>query len=142
MELTLNLVWVFVAIVGILVQIVTLRKTARSSKDTASPARKVVAMGCALVILFFVISMTDDLHDQVLVWEESKHSRTSASAKASASPAFDRALSPTSPIFILPMLLPPPAPAWSRLVASGNFQFLPTVVHESFGGRAPPTSLI
>ena len=142
MELTLNLVWVFVAIAGILVQIVTLWRTAGSSQAQASPVRKAVAMGCALVILFFVISMTDDLHDQVLVWEESKQSRTSAVAKAAASPTLDHSLSPSSQVFTLPVVLPPPAPAWGRLVARGHFQVLPAAVEESFGGRAPPTSLI
>lgn len=142
MELTLNLVWVFVAIAGILLQIVTLSRTAGPSQRVASPARKAVAMGCALVILFFVISMTDDLHDQLLVWEESKHSRISAETKNVVNAASDRAVSLGFLASRSPVLFSPPAPRWSRLVARCDFQFVPSLVRESFGGRAPPTSLI
>lgn len=75
MELTLNLVWVCVAIAGILAQMAVLSRAAASSDGPASTRQKIVAMGCALVILFFVISMTDDLHDQAILFEEKKPSR-------------------------------------------------------------------
>ena len=142
MELILNLVWVFVAIAGILLQIVTLSRTAGASHRAASPARKVVAMGCALVILFFVISMTDDLHDQLLVWEESKHPRISAGTKNVVNAPSSRIVALGFLASLSPVLFFPPAPGWSRLAAPRDFQFAPSFVRESFGGRAPPTSLI
>ena len=75
MELTLNLVWVCVAVAGILALAVVLPRAAASSEARASILQKTVAMGCALVILFFVISMTDDLHNQAILFEEKKPSR-------------------------------------------------------------------
>jgi|SRR5215469_5971392 len=75
MELTLNLVWVCVAIAGILAQVAVLSRASASSDGHASARQKAVAMCCALVILFFVISMTDDLHGQAILFEEKKPSR-------------------------------------------------------------------
>ena len=74
MELALNLVWLFVAIVGIGLLWRSLSCPARPNRP-ASNWRKIVAMSCALIILFFVISMTDDLHDQEIAVEENKSSR-------------------------------------------------------------------
>jgi len=75
MELTLNLVWVGVAIAGIVLLWITVSRADPSSNRSASTKQKIVAMGCVLVILFFVISMTDDLHDQAVLFEEKKPSR-------------------------------------------------------------------
>jgi len=75
MELTLNLVWVCVAIAGIVAQLAVLSRASASSDGHASTRQKAVAMCCALVILFFVISMTDDLHGQAILFEEKKPSR-------------------------------------------------------------------
>jgi hypothetical protein len=75
MELALNLVWVCVAIVGIGLLCRSLAHTAACPDPPGGHWRKIVAMSCALIILFFVISMTDDLHDQEIVVEENKFSR-------------------------------------------------------------------
>jgi len=88
MELTLNLIWVGVAIAGIVLLWITVSRAAKSSEPSASTRQKIVAMGCALVILFFVISMTDDLHNQAIMFEEKKPSRTlSDVTRAALSPA-------------------------------------------------------
>ena len=75
MELALNLVWVCVAIVGIGLLCRSLSRPAACPDRPSSNWRKVVAMSCALIILFFVISMTDDLHDQEIAIEDNKSSR-------------------------------------------------------------------
>src|SRR5260370_13114059 len=75
MELALNLVWVCVAIVGIGLLGRSLSHTTACPHRPPSQWRKIVAMSCALIILFFVISMTDDLHDQEIAVEENKSSR-------------------------------------------------------------------
>lgn len=75
MELALNLVWACVAVVGIGLLCRNLSRAAAGPEREASNWRKIVAMGCALIILFFVISMTDDLHDQEIVVEDNKSSR-------------------------------------------------------------------
>jgi hypothetical protein len=75
MELALNLVWVSVAIVGIGLLCRSLSRPAPRPDRPTSSWRKIVAMGSALIILFFVISMTDDLHDQEIMVEENKSLR-------------------------------------------------------------------
>ena len=74
MELTLNLLWVCVAVAGILAQVALRSRATPSSDGHAWTRQKVVAMCSALVILFFVISMTDDLHGQAILFEEKKPS--------------------------------------------------------------------
>ena len=88
MELTLNLVWVCLAIGAILAQIVMLSSSGASLRRPESYLRKLVAMGCALVILFFVISMTDDLHNQQVLVEDRKSSRNAAIGSYTISPVF------------------------------------------------------
>lgn len=73
MELALNVAWLFLAIASLL----ALTAWRRFSPATSKPLRvsewhTLVAVSCALVILFFVISMTDDLHDQQIASEDSQ----------------------------------------------------------------------
>ncbi len=141
MELTLNLVWVCVAIAGILVQIVMLSRAAAPLGRQESNWRKIVAMGCALVILFFVISMTDDLHDQALLLEEKKLSRLAPGTRTSVHPSSDRSIAIDLLLFFPPVAFSPPLPAARRLVEPSDLLFALAVVCESFCGRAPPAFL-
>lgn len=73
MELALNVAWLFLAIASLF----ALAAWRRFSPTTSKPFRVSewhtwVAVCCALVILFFVISMTDDLHDQQIASEDSQ----------------------------------------------------------------------
>lgn len=142
MELTLNLVWVCVALAAILAQIVTLTGSGASFRCPASYIRKLIAMGCALVILFFVISMTDDLHNQQVLVEDRKSSRIAA-VTATTNPASLRPV----PTHLLLLLFFPPSKASSATTAARraieNTEFLPfpAVAHENLSGRAPPPSL-
>jgi hypothetical protein len=142
MELTLNLIWVCVAIVGVLVQIVMLSR-ARAGAPARRPGsnwQKIVAMGCALVILFFVISMTDDLHDQTLVFEETKLSRITPGAKTSPHSASDRSVPLDFLLFFLIVPFTPPSPSMSRLGRSSQFLFVDAIECESLCNRAPPVT--
>ena len=141
MELTLNLVWVSVAIAGILAQIVMQSRAATVADRQASNWRKIIAMVCALVILFFVISMTDDLHDQALLLEERKLSQVAADeARTRAHSASTRLTPADFLLFHLPLPLPP-RPAARRLVEPAEFLFAAAAECESRSGRAPPLSL-
>jgi hypothetical protein len=141
MELTLNLLWVCVAIAGILLQIVMLSRAARHADGPSNHCQKILAMICALVILFFVISMTDDLHDQTLLIEERKISRIAAGADIPAHPASTRWI----PIGLLshfpPVAFVPPLPAEGRLVEHSEPLFAAAIKGESLCERAPPNSL-
>ena len=67
MELALNLVWLVIAITSL-----TLAgwQLFRTDGIRASKWRSLIALCCLLVILFFVISMTDDIWDQQIASEE------------------------------------------------------------------------
>jgi hypothetical protein len=138
MELTLNLVWVCVAIAGILAQIVMLSRAAAPADRQRSDWRKVVAMVCALVILFFVISMTDDLHDQALLLEERKLSQVEAGPGTRAHSALARLVSADFLLFHFAVPLSPAAPAVRRLIELPAFLFAAAAERESLCGRAPP----
>lgn len=77
MELFLNLFWAFVAVVAAFA-------IARSTSGQSKRRRYLgaVATICVLALLFPIISVTDDLHDDVAVLEETNAVRRSASVVA------------------------------------------------------------
>lgn len=141
MELTLNLVWVCVAIAAILAQIVTLSASGASLRRPASYVRKLIAMGCALVILFFVISMTDDLHNEQVLVEDRKSSRNAAVTATAANPASPKPVPTHFLLFCPPLTLSTTAPAVRRGIESTEFLPLSDIADENLCGRAPPPSL-
>jgi hypothetical protein len=64
METILNLVWVGVALVSIALWF--LRWSLCTRKPAARIRAEIIAMGCAILLLFPVISLTDDLHPEIL----------------------------------------------------------------------------
>lgn len=141
MELTLNLVWVCVAIAGMLAMVAMLSRASASSDRPANRRQKIVAMCCALVILFFVISMTDDLHNQQVLVEERKGSRIAAVMGAAAPSASGRAISTDFLLFFPPEV---PSFTWGAIgsvLSPCESLFVAVVEGESLCGRAPPTSL-
>jgi len=140
MELTLNLVWVGVAIAGIVLQWITLSRASRSSDRSASTRQKIVAMACALVILFFVISMTDDLHDQQVMIEERRATRI---APGTETPNTESARATPIGFFVVS---PPPAFSFRTLsvrrgIETSEFRLPAAIDREAVRGRAPPHSL-
>lgn len=137
MELTLNLIWVCVAIAGILAMMAVLSR-ARASDGHASTRQKIVAMCCALVILFFVISMTDDLHGEAILFEEKKPSRVLFEV---AKPA-PRSSVPAVPFIFLQLVffasLTTDLPAIRRSIHGSRVLVVASVLPESVDGRAPP----
>lgn len=144
MELTLNLVWACVAIAGILAQLVMLSRAAASAERTASSWRKIVAMGCVLVILFFVISMTDDLHGQEILIEEKRLSRmTMAGATNVPGPVASARSIPTGFLaFFPPESFSPSLPVVRRLLEPSKWQFPAAAEQRTIRGRAPPVSVV
>src|SRR5260370_9499052 len=98
MELALNLLWVCVAIAGIGLLCRSLSRATACPARRPSNWRKIVAMSCALIILFFVISMTDDLHDQEIASDENKSSRIVPVSRLAARSAPGH---PIPPVFLL-----------------------------------------
>src|ERR1700746_2799481 len=141
MELTLNLVWVCVAIAAILAQILTLTASGARLRRPAGYVRKLMAMGCALVILFFVISMTDDLHNQQVLVEDRKSARIAAATATATNPASLKPLPTHLLLLFRPVTLSSSAPAVRRGIENTKFLAIAEVAHENLCGRAPPPSL-
>jgi hypothetical protein len=82
MELLLNLLWLLLALPAYCMW----RDARDSSKsDGPSPLQCLLALGCVLVLLFPVVSATDDLHAMRAEMEESsKRGMRSANDKSSA----------------------------------------------------------
>jgi hypothetical protein len=139
MELTLNLVWVGVAIAAIFALIVALSSAGASLRRPETYARKAIAMACALVILFFVISMTDDLHNQQVLVEERKGSRITAGLQAALNPASPKPLPPGLLLFFPSRCFSLTAPAAARKGIETSKLFLSAeIAHTNSCGRAPP----
>jgi hypothetical protein len=143
MELTLNVIWLFVALSGCALLIGNLSRASRCPAGWPSNQQKIIAMSCALIILFFVISMTDDLHDQEIFVEESKSLRV---VNGSTLPALAAAHPTVAPHFLLFFGLRRSSfnfalPAVRRLLEPLEV-LSPAAIHRDvLGGRAPPTSL-
>lgn len=144
MELVLNLVWVCVAIAGILAQMAVLTRGSAASGRRISCWRKIVAMGCALVILFFVISMTDDLHGQEVLVEERRLSRITMTSPAGVLgvAASLRPISLHFHLFFPPAGFSAPSLAMNWLLKASESSSLPPIERETLRSRAPPLSLI
>lgn len=140
MELTLNLVWVCVAMVGILALMAMLTRSSASGRRI-SCWREIVAMGAALVILFFVISMTDDLHGQEILIEEKRISKVLAGTKTAAPSSPDRLISIDFVLFFPPEAFSPSLPALRALIAPSRLLLDTSPEHENLSGRAPPVAL-
>jgi hypothetical protein len=141
MELVLNLAWVCVAIAGIALQFIMLFRGTPSSGQPPGRWRKIVAMSCSLVILFFVISMTDDLHDQEIMLEESKFSRIVPGTGTSSQASPDRAVPVVFLLNFTAAGLTPALPAVRRLLEPSEPLFAAAIKCDLLCGRAPPASL-
>jgi hypothetical protein len=140
MELALNLVWLFVAIVGSGLLWRSLSCPARPNRP-ASNWRKIVAMSCALIILFFVISMTDDLHDQEIVVEDNKFSRIVTAAGISAPSPSGHAISAVFLVFSAVARFTPSLPSVRRPVDRPKAVSGTEILCHRLYGRAPPAPL-
>jgi hypothetical protein len=98
-------------------------------------------MCCALIILFFVISMTDDLHDQEIVVEENKSSRIVPVPGISALSAAGHAISAVSLVFSVLTSFAPALPSARRPVDGPEVISAAEILCERLYGRAPPASL-
>ena len=141
MELTLNLVWVCVAIVGILVQMAMLARGSTASGRRISCWRKIIAMGCALVILFFVISMTDDLHGQEILIEEKRISKVAAGTKTATLSSADRLIAVDYLLFFPPQAFSHSLSAVRTLIAPTELLLQASPERENLSGRSPPLVL-
>src|ERR1700682_2377204 len=140
MELGRNLVWVCVAIAGIGLLCGSLPRAAACRDRRPSNWRKIVAMSCALIILFFVISMTDELHDQEIVVEENKSSRMVPVSGISALSAHGNPIPGVFLVFSFLTSFYPALPSARRPVDGPKLISAAEILRDRLYGRAPPAS--
>jgi len=143
MELALNLIWVCVALSGCALLVSNLSLASERLAGRPSNKQKIIAMSSALIILFFVISMTDDLHDQEIFVEESKSQRVMSGA---GSPSMAAAHSAITPAFLLFLgftcsSITFTLPSVRRLLKPLEVPLTAALSSRALRGRAPPAPL-
>lgn len=138
MELLLNLAWLLLAVPAY-----WLWRNSRPAnrRHGFSSLQCMLALGCALVLLFPVISATDDLHAMRAEMEESSVSKRSI-RQASA----DRNSLPHTRLQSPPVLLASVAPLLVQTEFAGtythNILLLTTALSLASAGRAPPVRFL
>ncbi len=78
MELFLNLLWLLIAVVSVAYW------CRHAPPDAAKRRPQCIALACALLLLFPVISLTDDLHAEVMLIEDGNTAKRHAGSAAGA----------------------------------------------------------
>jgi hypothetical protein len=118
MELFLNIFWFAITIAGVMLW--RTRWTREYRVRRHAPWREWTAFVCSMVLLFFVVSLTDDLHAELMLIEECSSSRRHAACVAcphhsspeSRNPTHPRAVLASGPkfgslAFVMPVFLTP-----------------------------------
>jgi hypothetical protein len=138
MELFLNLLWVLIAAGAIGVWRICWRcQKPRTRRDTF---REWTAMGCALVLLFFVVSLTDDLNATAMLLDECSAGRRQSIS--SHHPGQSRQIVKQTSPAILPRtasIEPPRSYLHTVRASSDAVKFFSQDLSE---GRAPPASTL
>jgi hypothetical protein len=98
-------------------------------------------MSCALIILFFVISMTDDLHDQEVMVEDNRSSRIVNAAGISTPSPSGHAISAVFLVFSAVASFAPSLPSARRPVERPKIISAAELIGDRVHGRAPPAAL-
>ncbi|HSY59103.1 MAG TPA: hypothetical protein VK795_06050 [Terriglobales bacterium] len=138
MELFLNLLWVLIATGVIAVWRNCWLPEAQVSRR--EPFREWTAMGCALVLLFFAVSLTDDLHSNVSLLEDCSSSRRHSMCghHSDQSNRTVREIGPAALPRIVEIDSPQFAAMVSCFVSAPSSEFL----FEFTTGRAPPIAVL
>jgi hypothetical protein len=140
MELFLNIVWLLIAVAGLILW--RTRWTQQGHVRRHAAWREWTSFVCSMVLLFFVVSLTDDLHAELMLIEECSSSRRHASCVACPHHSLPENLNTTHAWAVFPSgpnldLIAYAAPVWAGPVnpqSLWNFQSVP--------GRAPPVSIL
>jgi hypothetical protein len=135
MELLLNLAWVLLVLPAYWLW----RQQARARREKLTSAQRFIALACLLVLLFPVISASDDLHAMRAEMEEPGISKRTVRATATDkhSNLVNRLQGPA--LLVNALWLAAPEIGRHRLSAANAP--LPTRRKFIHGGRAPPFSL-
>jgi len=138
MELFLNLVWLALALISISVWWTWGLPAFRGRARLLSP----IALCCFLFLMFYVISMTDDLHDEIVFAEEATSARNAVHAAKLAASGCD-SLNHSAPVVAINEVAPAEAavPHVIGRVSALPLRSLPDSDRTSKPPRAPPQYL-
>jgi hypothetical protein len=138
MELLLNLLWLMLALPGVLI----LRRQPLSLPGgwRRSCPRCLIILGCVLVLLFPVVSATDDLHSASLEIEESTPAKRIAKLSPPAKPPALGHAGKLLALLALLVLNAPRSEAVGKITERLTFIPEQTLTH-SQSSRAPPASV-
>jgi hypothetical protein len=140
MELFLNLIWLLLATASIALWCVCWHRALAHRGGRRLAIRSAVGLMCVLLLMFFAISMTDDLQQVPLLAEDSaktwlKAGSGGAVANHRVTPPIIAAV-PVAPVFLLPGFV-------TSSVAVDDDAFVPAAVSaRSIRPRAPPLATL
>jgi hypothetical protein len=138
LELFLNLLWLFMAAGAVgLWRTRWLRQKRESRRE---PVREWTAMACALVLLFFAVSLTDDLRSEAMLLEDSSAGRRQSISTHHPQQA-KRVIRDTGPAK-LPQTSEIVAPRFGCGIVSQVLNPLPIPPRQLYCGRAPPSVIL
>lgn len=141
MELFLNILWVLVAL-GVL-GAWRVRWVRHDGDKRHHPLTEWTAIGSALVLLFFAISLSDDLHQDVVLFSESSTSRRHSVTQVSGPDSPDHrgvtSFGTRLGLAALPRIAPRASLALFAQVAPPRDVPVPLSQSPLFSGRAPPS---
>ncbi len=139
MELLLNLIWLLIAVASFARwrrRLMAVRANRRSHLRAVAP---LLAFVCALAIVFPVISVTDDLHAQLAVTDDSSARRRSSLSLSGGHESLSKGKLSSPPALLSTSAL---EPAFRSLVAGWIvMDSCPRAIASvrNLSGRAPPT---
>src|ERR1700719_2859875 len=138
MELFGNLLWALIAAGAISVWRVRLLR----EKPQLQPysLRRRTAMGCALVLLFFAVSLTDDLNGEAMLLDERSASRRHSMCSHHSEHS-RQIVKETGPA-ILPRVADIESPRAGPQITSIGFCSFTLFVRDFSEGRAPPSAIL
>jgi hypothetical protein len=141
MELLLNILWMLIA-VGLVV-IWRTRWIHQRRRSSRRSLQEWSALSLALVLLFFAVSMTDDLHSEIVALEEWSTNKRDSGCSASPHlvPQSGTALHTSSSAIVQPVSFFGPSSSLRKLelASQSHASFLS---NERSSGRAPPVSIL
>jgi hypothetical protein len=137
MELFLNLLWFALSLAALWIW--RSRWVSEAAFSHSDPWRQWTAFSCAAVLMFFVVSLSDDLRAEYPLFDESSTSRRpSANIDAQHGALSSPTHGPASALAILPAFAAPFVPVISALDVPPAPAHASSVLLRLSSGRSPP----
>lgn len=138
MEIALNLLWLALAVVALLVWKLRLSRRPLPESPFLSNNVRLIALCCALVLLFFVISVSDDLQQATgLVEDAASRTSTPFKSKFNRAGSHDASRAPADAAILGGGQLLFPRVCVGRTYCPDTF-LLSSITFLSLQGRSPP----